>query len=203
MMKVPFVLPDDGLRHEYCLNCGEEAVRWEARALRRSCVCHACGTRAERSLVLDPAVRWWVASDGEYWHETAGVFVRAQGSRFLLFDRTSFPFALTVPAGHVAPSEPPLQAAVRELFEETGIIARELIHLASERLVGDVCRRGSDAHVWHAYMLDLPEIPAVDLNEEGVTALWPTLDELRDCAERQGTFAVRALVSKYAHLLGD
>jgi ADP-ribose pyrophosphatase YjhB (NUDIX family) len=64
-----------------------------------------------------------------------------------------------VPAGHVDAGELPAHGAVRELHEEVGVEAHRIKHVASANIIGDSCRRGSDAHRWHAYLvvLDSPK----------------------------------------------
>ncbi len=49
------------------------------------------------------------------------MFVRNPEGKFLFFERTIFPFAFTVPAGHVDAGEEPDIAALRELEEEVGL----------------------------------------------------------------------------------
>jgi len=196
-MKIDFLPPRvlrDGTAHHFCLRCHREPVEWRTEDGRRHCVCSACGNVADRALVLDPAVRWWTDADGEYWHETAGVFVQDACGRFLFFDRTAFPFGLTVPAGHVEPGESPERAAVRELHEETGIVAEQLEHLAQVSVPGDGCRRGADAHLWHVYRMTdgVAADRAVELGPEGSSAVWLTPDEARD---RPLTYAVRHLLN--------
>jgi 8-oxo-dGTP pyrophosphatase MutT (NUDIX family) len=143
-------------------------------------------------------VTWWVADDGEYWHETAGVFVR-DGDRFLFFERTMFPVAaLTVPAGHVDAGESPERAALRELHEEAGWRAPGVRHIVTEDIPGDSCRRGSDAHRWHAYLTDFDPAARVRLNEEGVNPRWLTLDE---ALTGDLTVPVRYLVERYRESL--
>jgi 8-oxo-dGTP pyrophosphatase MutT (NUDIX family) len=190
---VPRHALSDGAVHHYCLRCHGDSVRWRtADGLRRS-VCLACGHLADRALVLDPAVRWWTDTAGEYWHETAGVFVLDVRGRLLLFDRTAFPFGLTIPAGHVERGEDPGEAAARELREETGIAGRRLEHLTGIAVPGDGCRRGADAHLWHVYRT-AGEVEAdltVELGPEGTTALWLTPDE---ALNRPVTHAVRRLL---------
>ncbi|MET9049207.1 NUDIX hydrolase [Streptomyces sp. NPDC002387] len=195
-MKLDFVPPqalNDGAVHHYCLRCHGESVQWRTAAGRRQCACRSCGHVADRALVLDPEVRWWTDAEGEYWHETAGVFVRDVRGRVLLFDRTAFPFGLTIPAGHVECDEQPDDAAERELREETGIAGRPLEHLARIRVPGDGCRRGADAHLWHVYRT-VAEVDAdlvVELGPEGSSAVWLTPAE---ALERPVTYAVRRLL---------
>ncbi|MFL6126333.1 NUDIX hydrolase [Actinophytocola sp.] len=192
-MKLDFPPPADGW-HEYCVACQAETVDRGSENGREHFDCHTCGHRDERRIIIDPAVTWWTAPDGEYWHETAGVFVRDAG-RFLFFERTMFPVAaLTVPAGHVDTGESPEPAARRELHEETGLRAPHLEHLTTEDITGDSCRRGSDAHRWYAYATDFDPTQEVRLNEEGVNAQWLTLSE---ALTRDLTHPVRHLIEHY------
>jgi hypothetical protein len=132
----------------------------------------ACDRRNERRIVVDPALNWWVADDGEYWHESAGVFVRDQSGRFLFFDRTVFPVsALTVPAGHVDAGESPERAARRELHEEAG---------------------------WHAYLAVFDSPHGVRLSGEGENEQWLTLAE---AMAMDLTHPVRYIVERYAGAL--
>jgi ADP-ribose pyrophosphatase YjhB (NUDIX family) len=60
---------------------------------------------------------------------------------------------LTVPSGHIDTGEDSLTAARRETEDEVGIKASALIDITAQDIVGDSCRRGADAHRWHAYLL--------------------------------------------------
>ncbi|MEV5885010.1 NUDIX hydrolase [Streptomyces sp. NPDC052020] len=199
-MRLDFVPPrdlTDGAVHQYCLRCREDAVEWRTEGDRRHCVCGACGAVRDRALVLDPAVTWWTDEDGEYWHETAGVFVRDAHGRFLFFDRTAFPFGLTVPAGHVERDEAPHLAAARELEEETQLAPRGLTFVGRTPVPGDGCRRGADAHVWHVYRCEAGDggEREVRLGPEGVTAVWLTPEE---ALQRPLTHAVQALLRTHS-----
>lgn len=172
----------DDRRREYCIEvgCHAETIEREALNGREHFRCRTCDRLNERRVVIDPAMSWWVADDGEYWHESAGVFVRNQDGRFLFFERTIFPFsALTVPSGHVDAGEPPERAALRELHEETGWEAPQATHIASPNIVGDSCRRGSDAHRWHAYLAHFDSARSVELGGEGRNEQWLTLTEAK------------------------
>jgi 8-oxo-dGTP pyrophosphatase MutT (NUDIX family) len=120
-----------------------------------------------------------VTKDKEYWHESAGVFIRNPAGKFLFFERLIFPFALTVPSGHIDTGEDALSAANRETKEEVGIEAEKLVHIANEDIFGDSCRRGSDVHRWHAYLLVLNKSLNIEVKEkdEGRKPVWLSLDE--------------------------
>ncbi|MHB9857101.1 NUDIX hydrolase [Streptomyces sp. YIM S03343] len=205
-MKIDFLPLRDSTYGEYCLHCHAETVEWTFVDGRKWCICGSCGSEAGRAIVVDPRIAWWTDSDGEYWHESAGVFVRDPRGRFLFFQRTAFPYRLTVPAGHVERGEDPERAAARELWEEVGIRAAQgdLRLIANEDLDGDMCRRGSDAHRWHAYLLDVDDRMAagtqgeLTVNEEGEAPLWLTLAQ---ALSSQPTFAVEHMIDRYSTTL--
>jgi 8-oxo-dGTP pyrophosphatase MutT (NUDIX family) len=181
--------------------CRGGPVEWTTVGARREVRCANCGERSARAIVIDPGISWWSADDGEYWHETAAVFVRDAWDRFLLFQRVAFPYALTVPAGHVARDEDPAHAAARELREEVGLTADDRLRfIARLPIPGDSCRRGSDAHVWHVYLLTAPDGGGITVNEEGDAPRWLTLDEALSV---DLTYAVRHVITTYTKALLD
>ncbi|MBW8485320.1 NUDIX hydrolase [Actinomadura parmotrematis] len=195
-MRLDIAVPDDGLAHDYCWNCRAERV---ARAAAGAWECAACGERHERVLRVDPGLAWWTGPDAEYWHATAGVFVRRADGRLLLFDRTLYPYAWTVPAGHVDAGEDPAAAASRELREETGlhVPASRLRPLEVADMPGDSCWRGADAHRWHAFVADVPAATPATVREEGRDARWLTPDEALSLPV---TPPVRALLQRHPRL---
>ena len=193
MTKLDPSLVDETASRTSCIECDSERLTRDATG---SYVCEACGAHRPRALIIDPAIAWWVASDGEYWHDTAGIFVRNPAGHFLLFRRTRFPFGLTVPAGHVNTGEPPALAARRELREETSIQAEALRPLGGVDVVGDSCRRGADAHHWHCFAADIGGNEKVVINDEGTSPVWMSLPEIRESADL--TFAVAFLIERYA-----
>lgn len=191
--------PQDEAHHRYCISCHAEAITRVRLGKRSFFRCHVCGAVGPRAIVVDPAVIWWVDERGEYWHESAGVFFREPGGKFLFFQRTGFPFVLTVPSGHVDVGEQPVEAAFREAREEVGLEAERLIPLGVHDLVGDSCWRGSDAHRWHAYLCPLREERSVPVEEEGEDARWLTVDEAR---ELDLAFPARRVIDRHAATLG-
>lgn len=158
--------------------------------------CKTCNKKHERSIVIDPAIVWWVADDGEYWHESAGMFICNPEGKFLFYERLMFPFAVTVPAGHVDAGEDPRDTARRETEEEVGYKADKFIAIASDDIVGDSCRRGSDAHRWHVYLVPIENAADLEVTEkdEGHKPMWLTLDE---ALAKDLTHPVRYLIEKY------
>jgi NAD+ diphosphatase len=99
-------------RHRFCANCGAATDSVEGGYARR---CPRCGaTHFPRT---DPAVIMTVA------HE----------DRLLLGRRTGWPEGrLSVLAGFVSPGESAEEAVLREVREESGIIARDPLFVASQ-----------------------------------------------------------------------
>lgn len=194
-MKLTFEPPNDGQLHAYCLSCGhdgQDEIRQQDRQLFR---CRGCGHIHPRALVIDPQVLWSRTPSGEYKHSVAGVFLANLEGNFLFFRRTKFPFAITVPAGHVAPGESTVDTAIRELREETGVSIQSLKRVDIVDIPGDQCRRGADTHTWDIYVAQSPDQLVIELGDEGADYAWLTLDQALD---RPLTYAVRYVITRYA-----
>lgn len=99
-------------RHRFCANCGTRTVIQEAGYSR---VCPNCG--AHHFPRTDPCVIMTVEHDG----------------RLLLGRRTGWPRGrVSILAGFVSPGESAEEAVVREVREESGIVAREPVFVASQ-----------------------------------------------------------------------
>jgi 8-oxo-dGTP pyrophosphatase MutT (NUDIX family) len=193
-MKLDVEVPGDGRRHQYCWGCRAETVTPHGGAAGFTCT--TCGREHDRVLVIDPELNWWTDPSGEYWHETAGVFVRRADGLYLFFERVFFPLQWTIPAGHVDAGEDPRRAAQRELKEEVGLTAAlpGLVELGTQDIPGDSCWRGSDAHRWHPYLVNVPANTTVQVLEEGHRPIWITL---ADALTRPLTAPVRTLIERH------
>lgn len=200
IIKLNFDWKDDGNYHQYCMNCYAETVERVYDNNRTYYFCKSCKQRHERSIVIDPTVKWWLGEDDEYWHESEGVFIRNLEGKFLFFERLIFPFALTVPSGHVDANEDALTAAQRETEEEVGLKIDKLVKIATEDMIGDSCRRGADIHRWHAYLLPLKKNIDIEIKEtdEGRKPVWLTLEE---ACQKKLTYPVKKIIDSYSHVL--
>ena len=129
--------------------------------------------------------------------QAASSAILERDGRFLLIRRKNPPSAdlFAFPGGRAEPGEMPADTALREFFEETGIVARNPVLFATYDLNGDkddtrhfflsVFRIEADA--------DIEAIAADDATDPG----WFTVEEIRnlpcppsvlECAERLAVF---------------
>ena len=166
---------------QYCLHCYSTKVERAFKDGKTYYFCGDCQNTNERSLVIDNSINWWVDNENNYWHESVGVVILNNKNELLAIMRTIYPFAYSLPAGHLEKGEEPLTAAQREVKEEVGInIPKESFKLIQEfQLPGDSCRRGGDHHLWHLYSAKTNHSAnAVKLNDEASGFRWFNLDEI-------------------------
>lgn len=200
-MKIKFELPKDNNYHQYCLYCNSESIKRVFRDNKTYYYCEACHQENERSLVIDPEVKWWTDENKEYWHESIGVFIKNPDGKFLFFERNIFPFSYTIPSGHVDFSDRSLKvAAVREVQEETTLELNidDINELASEDIWGDSCRRGADVHKWHAFMAHYENNVQIKIIDEGLEPTWLSLEE---ALTKKLTVPVKYIIEKYSNEL--
>lgn len=194
-MKITFPLPIDGQFHQYCSKCHSENINRVFEGEKTFYLCDSCGDKSPRLIVIDPETVWWVdESTKEYWHESVGVFVFNENGKALFFERTIYPFAFAIPAGHLDTGEDAAIAAKRELQEEAGIEAHSVKLFSEEDVIGDECRRGADNHKWHLYTTKIENVGEIKINDEGVKPVWLTLEE---ALEKELVYPVKYFIKKY------
>ncbi len=189
------------LKHEgqYCIHCFSRKVDRIFQNGLTYYHCQVCGKIAERSLVIDNRIVWWIdKKTNEYWHESVGIFVFNSENKALFFERTIYPFAFAIPAGHLDAGEIAEIAVKRELKEETGIELDNARLFSEEDVIGDKCRRGADNHKWHLYTAKIENIEDMKINDEGTRPVWLTLDE---ALKTELVYPVRYFIEKYGEKL--
>lgn len=189
------ILPKNIPRNEegqYCLNCFSTSISRIFKDKLTYYYCQSCGQTLERSLVIDNQTTWWLDDENTYWHESVGILV-THNNKLLTFLRQIYPFAYTIPAGHLDTGEDPQTAAIRELYEETGIKTNSLELVKELDIPGDSCRRGSDHHRWHLFKLQLTEMPQIEVSDEAATeAHFMSYQEL--LAEKNLTYPLQVFI---------
>ncbi|MEI7918437.1 MAG: NUDIX hydrolase [Candidatus Saccharibacteria bacterium] len=193
-MKLNVSLPTDHKLHRFCIECNADGVEPSYVNGLKKYYCKDCKQTNDVSIYLGPTTKLWVDDNNEIWHETAGIFVRNTDGKYLFYQRDTFPYSLTIPAGHVDTNDIPEQSANRELLEETGITGK-LTKLFETDIPGDSCSGGADYHKWHVYITDFNgDINTVQILEEGHSPIW--LD-INDVLQNDITFAVRYIIENY------
>lgn len=157
---------------QYCLKCFNETVERVYKDNLTFYKCNSCGSVLERSLVIDDKINWWVDSERNYFHESSGVVVINEKGQILCLLRQIFPFAYSLPAGHVDANEDPRVSAVRELMEEVGLKDAGINFISEFDMPGDSCRRGSDNHKWHLYEAKIQSGRQLIINDEASKYDW-------------------------------
>ena len=198
-MKINFPLPIDGEYHQYCQECYSEDIHRIFEGEKTFYLCNKCGAKSPRLIVIDPKATWWIDEvTKEYWHESVGIFVFNENNEALFFERTIYPFAFAIPAGHLDTGEKAEMAVIRELEEEAGIKINTVKLFSEEDVIGDQCRRGADNHKWHLYMIKVSGIGEIKINDEGVKPVWLTLEE---ALQKELVYPVRYFIEKYGNKL--
>ncbi|PNY80154.1 NUDIX hydrolase [Deinococcus koreensis] len=90
------------------------------------------------------------------WRQRVLIYVTRENNHLLVLKQPpEYPYpdaGIQVPAGGLETGETPDQTAVRETFEETGLVLRQPVHLASYHWT-----RQEHSQVWHYFWLVAPE----------------------------------------------
>lgn len=200
-MKINFDIPTDNKYHQYCPQCHSEKINRVFVEDKTFYKCDSCNNIYPRLIVIDPGIIWWVDEvTKEYWHESMGIFLTNTKNEILLFERIIFPFAFTIPSGHLDKNEYPEIAIKREVLEETSIPLETVKLFTQENIDGDQCRRGADNHKWHLFTSKVSSTVHLKINDEGTNPLWLSL---RDSLTKKLIFPVRYFLEKYGGKILD
>lgn len=196
-MKIPKII---NLKKEgqYCISCFAPTVKRIFKAGKTFYACSTCRKVNSRSLVIDNKIVWWVDEKNNYWHESVGAVVFNNESKILCLMRKIYPFAYTLPAGHLDAGENSISAVKRELLEETGlkIPSKKFELIAEFDLARESCRRGSDHHRWHLFKTALPSNISIDkVNDEANSYSWLSVGQL--LKKRNVVFPLRYILKTY------
>jgi 8-oxo-dGTP pyrophosphatase MutT (NUDIX family) len=192
MLPPNFKIPTDNKAHSYCLKCMSDSVEPIKKNGRTRYLCKKCSNIDDRTLFFDNQ-NAWLDSRNNLWHETAAVFVKNNANKYLFFMRTAFPFALTIPAGHVDKGETPYMAATRELKEETGLDL-EIVPAFTVDIAGDCCSAGADYHKWYVYLADYNQSQTPVINYEGKDSAWLSLENAK---VSNPAYAINFIIDRY------
>lgn len=188
----------EGAYGEYCPECHEKnTLTPVVEGERKVFVCSSCQARNERSIIIDPKIRWWVDENRTYYHESAGILLVNPAHKLLFFELTKFPYGLTAPAGHVDVEETPLEAVVREAGEEVGVAIAEPRLLVETMIHGDSCRRGCDDHKWSLYMKRISQAGADSITVDEAEGQKPRWIDLAEVDGLEVPYAMRFLFDNY------
>ncbi len=162
---------------QYCWVCHEPGAERQGSA-KASYLCATCGASSERVLIFDPNMRHYFDEQDRLVHESCGVFIVRGDGKLLMFQRTKFPFLLTIPAGHLEVGENPITCAAREMEEEVGIKSDTLTEVFAGVIENEPCVGGADIHRWHAYGCKVEGSAQVKLDSEGESWGWYDLVSL-------------------------
>lgn len=166
-----------------CIDCNAPAV-----VLDDGLEAYGCKNGHINNRMIDHSSAHYDDS-GEIVHRSVGALL-THDNRILLLRRKKYPFAYTIPAGHLEDGEQPSGAVRREVQEETGITITDATTIF-QGVIDDRCRRGADRHHWNLYTAALDERPAIDTNDEASDHVWTTSPDQFDLTEATATLLSR------------
>lgn len=131
--------------------------------------------------------------------EIAGFYIENQGRLLLLQNAVgdTEPGKWGVPAGKLKRGESPMNGAIRELFEETGIMIADFTKIVS--LGAFFGRKPGIDYVFHQFVLKI-DVDEVRLSEEHQNYCWATPEEVGRMPLMDGG---REAYARYRTMMGD
>lgn len=178
MLSASFIKKAKKLKEgNYCRRCLSERIKKITPPRSREYYrCQNCGFKSPRYLNINQGrkIEWTVRGIR---HFGSGAFIWRRG-KLLLIRRPRYPFAYTIPGGHMHKGETPLQTLQREISEETGLRLKNPKLIYHGLLPGDRCRKGGDLHIWWLYQG--LAVGKVRSNKESKDFRWVSVRNLRN-----------------------
>jgi len=127
---------------------------------------------------MEPKMKTGISSDNREMHYSVGIIVECNG-KYLLMDRINPPPGFASPAGHIDEGEEPMEAAIRELKEETGIEQMDLEFVCEEEIPWNYCKSVT-VHHWYLYKTKVLKEDIVMDKEETKLMGWYTVEEMKE-----------------------
>ena len=159
-----------------CLQCSSKRIQETVTAENNVMYsCPDCGYNGGRLFLDDGLAVLDHTSDGKPRHYSVAAVI-IKGPNILLQNRRYFPYALSVPAGHLDKGENPQHCVIREVKEETNLKVDSLKKLFEKEIIGG-CRRGVDLHHFHVFKCECSGTLIKD--EESLDLIWTPIKELK------------------------
>jgi len=115
--------------------------------------------------------------------QTAGGVVIGNNNRILLVSQRNNVWSL--PKGHIDPGENELQAAIREIYEESGVKELNLIKKLGEYSRYKIAKNNGDdkseLKTIHIYLFKTSQIKLKPIDPDNPEAIWVEKDKVVDC----------------------
>ncbi|MFA6355349.1 MAG: NUDIX hydrolase [Candidatus Paceibacterota bacterium] len=127
---------------------------------------------------MEPKRKIGISSDNKEMHYSVGIILICNG-KYLLMDRINPPPGFASPAGHIDEGEEPMEAAIRELKEETGIEKGNLEFVCEEEILWNYCK-SIKGHYWYLYRALVDKEDMVIDKDEAKSMKWYTVEEIKE-----------------------
>lgn len=118
------------------------------------------------------------SEDEREMHYSAGVMVSCN-EKYIMMNRKNPPPGFACPAGHIDEGEDPKNAAIREVYEETGIKLDDAEFILEEEIPWNYCKNAS-VHFWYLYRASAASENFIFNKEEEKSLAWYTVEEIKD-----------------------
>jgi len=132
-----------------CINCHSPNLTEIVENDLVRYICKNCGNKASR--YFDKGNLKTIKTKNGLKHQVVKAVIKNPKGQILFIERRTYPFGISIPAGHIEKNETPRQALKREVFEETGLRVKHANLILKTLNMKNSCRAGVDLHDWYAY----------------------------------------------------